>query len=43
MLAAFAVTIFISMLDRSPRAAVDRAAWPAQLIRSELGQPALAR
>jgi cation/acetate symporter len=40
MLAAFAVTVAVSLADRSPRAAVDRAAYPAQLIRSELGQPA---
>jgi cation/acetate symporter len=40
MLAAFGVTIAVSMADRSPRAAVDRAAYPAQLVRSELGQPA---
>ena len=39
MLAAFVVTIAVSMADRSPRAAVDRAAYPAQLIRSELGEP----
>ncbi len=39
MLAAFAVTIAVSTIDRSQRAERDRAAYPAQLIRSEIGQP----
>jgi cation/acetate symporter len=42
VLAAFAVTVVVSMLDRSERAAIDRAAYDAQLVRSELGNPAVA-
>lgn len=38
MLAAFIVTIGVSLTDRSERAARDRAAYPAQLVRSEIGQ-----
>ena len=36
--AAFGVAIVVSNLDRSERAAIDRAAYPAQLVRSELGK-----
>lgn len=39
MLAAFAVTIAVSLADRSQRAQRDREAYPAQLIQSEIGQP----
>ena len=39
MLVAFAVTIAVSLADRGRRAELDRAAWPAQLVRSEIGQP----
>ena len=35
--AAFAVTIVVSLMDRSNRAIVDRAAYDDQLVRSELG------
>ncbi len=35
--AAFAVTIVVSKMDRSKRAALDRSAYRAQLIKSELG------
>ena len=35
--AAFAVTIIISLTDGSERAATDRAGFPAQLVRSEIG------
>ena len=38
MVIAFAVTIGVSLADRSERAARDRAAYPAQLVRSEIGQ-----
>lgn len=38
MAVAFAVTIGVSLTDRSKRAGIDRGAYPAQLIRSELGQ-----
>lgn len=37
VLAAFAVTIVVSLSDRSKRAATDRAAYSSQLVRSELG------
>ena len=37
VLAAFSVTIVVSKLDRSPRAQIDRQAYAAQLIKSELG------
>lgn len=40
MLVAFAVTITVSLADRSRRGAVDREAYPAQLVRSEIGQVA---
>jgi cation/acetate symporter len=40
MAVAFAVTIAVSLTDRSRRAEVDRNAFPAQLVRSEIGQPA---
>jgi cation/acetate symporter len=36
--AAFGVTILVSKLDRSDRAAVDIAAYPNQLVQSEIGQ-----
>ena len=36
--AAFLVTIIVSKMDRSDRAAIDRAGYPAQLVRSELGR-----
>jgi cation/acetate symporter len=36
--AAFAVSILVSLSDRSKRAETDRAAYPSQLVRSELGQ-----
>ncbi|MEX2126120.1 MAG: sodium/solute symporter [Woeseia sp.] len=39
MLVAFAVTIGVSLTDHSERARMDRAAYPAQLVRSEIGQP----
>jgi cation/acetate symporter len=39
MAAAFAVTIAVSRSDRSRRAGIDRDAYPAQLIRSEIGVP----
>jgi cation/acetate symporter len=35
---AFAVTIGVSIADRSRRAGLDRNAYPAQLVRSEIGQ-----
>ncbi len=35
--AAFAVTITVSVLDKSARGETDRAAYPAQLVRSEIG------
>lgn len=38
MAVAFAVTIGVSLADRSERARIDRAAYPAQLVRGELGQ-----
>ncbi len=38
MLVAFLVTITVSIADRSRRAEHDRAAYPAQLLQSELGQ-----
>jgi cation/acetate symporter len=38
MVIAFAVTIGVSLADRSERSALDRAAYPAQLVRSEIGQ-----
>jgi cation/acetate symporter len=38
MLVAFVVTIGVSRADRSERAAIDRDAYPAQLVRSEVGQ-----
>jgi cation/acetate symporter len=37
VLAAFAVTIAVSLVDRSERAEVDRAAYRLQLVRSETG------
>jgi len=37
MTAAFAVIWIVSLLDRSAQAAKERAAFPAQLIRSETG------
>lgn len=40
MLVAFAVTIAVSLADGSRRAAVDREAYPAQLVQSEIGQVA---
>lgn len=36
--AAFAVTILVSLTDKSARATIDRAAFPAQLVRSEVGE-----
>ncbi|MBT8079931.1 MAG: sodium/solute symporter [Gammaproteobacteria bacterium] len=36
--AAFIVTIFVSKLDRSERAAIDRSGYAEQLVRSELGR-----
>ncbi len=36
--AAFFVTVGVSMLDRSAQAGADRSAYPAQLVRSEIGQ-----
>jgi cation/acetate symporter len=39
MLAAFLVTIGVSRADRSLRAEIDRNGYPAQLVRSEIGQP----
>ena len=36
--AAFGVAIIVSNRDRSERAAIDRAAYPEQLVRSELGK-----
>ena len=38
VIAAFAVSILVSLSDRSRRAETDRAAFPSQLVRSELGQ-----
>jgi hypothetical protein len=38
MLVAFAVTIAVSLADRSRRAEADRAAYWPQLVQSELGQ-----
>lgn len=38
VIAAFSVSIGVSLSDRSERAATDRAAYPNQLVRSELGQ-----
>lgn len=38
MLFAFAVTIGVSLADRSERSKLDRSAYPAQLVRSEVGQ-----
>lgn len=35
--AAFAVTIVVSLGDNSERAKIDRAAYPAQLVKSEIG------
>jgi cation/acetate symporter len=35
--AAFITIWLVSILDRSPRAAADRAAFPAQQVRSETG------
>jgi hypothetical protein len=32
------VTIGVSLADQSERAGIDRAAYPAQLVRGELGQ-----
>ena len=37
VLAAFGVALFVSLADGSDRAATDRNAYPAQLVRSELG------
>jgi len=37
VLAAFTVTIVVSKLDNSARAQIDRQAFPAQLVKSELG------
>jgi cation/acetate symporter len=37
VLAAFAVTIVVSVSDRSKRAGIDRAGFAAQLVKSELG------
>jgi cation/acetate symporter len=37
VLAAFAVTIAVSLVDRSERAEIDRAAYRLQLVRSETG------
>jgi cation/acetate symporter len=36
--AAFGVTIVVSNIDRSDRAAIDRSAFAAQLVRSEIGE-----
>jgi cation/acetate symporter len=36
--AAFIVTIIVSKMDRSDRAATDKAGYPEQLVRSELGR-----
>ena len=36
--AAFMVMIIVSKMDRSERALIDKAAYPAQLVRSELGR-----
>jgi len=36
--AAFVVAIIVSLTDQSDRAAIDRAAYDAQLVRSEIGQ-----
>jgi len=36
--AAFLVTVVVSLTDNSERAAIDRAAYPAQMVRSELGE-----
>jgi cation/acetate symporter len=36
--AAFLVTVVVSVLDTSDRAALDRAAFPEQLVRSEIGE-----
>lgn len=36
--AAFAVTITVSLTDNSERATIDRAGFPAQLVRSEIGE-----
>jgi len=36
-MAAFIVTIAVSTSDRSKRAEIDRAAYAAQLVRSEMG------
>jgi cation/acetate symporter len=38
MAIAFAVTIGVSLADRGERSNLDRAAYPAQLVRSEIGQ-----
>jgi cation/acetate symporter len=38
VIAAFVVTIAVSLSDRSKRAETDRAAYPSQLVRSELGE-----
>ncbi len=38
VIAAFSVSIIVSLSDRSKRAEIDRAAYPSQLVRSELGQ-----
>jgi cation/acetate symporter len=37
VLAAFSVTMVVSKLDNSPRAQIDRQAYAAQLVKSELG------
>jgi cation/acetate symporter len=36
--AAFLVTVLVSITDNSERAAIDRAAFPEQLVRSEIGE-----
>jgi len=36
--AAFTVTIVVSLADRSQRAKSERAAFPAQVVRSEIGK-----
>jgi cation/acetate symporter len=36
--AAFAVTMVVSLADRSPRAELERARYPAQVVRSEIGE-----
>jgi len=38
--AAFAVTVVVSIADGSDRAKLDRAAFPEQLVRSEIGEHA---